>query len=84
MISINKQSWHILLTSETKYVILVHFCVTHCTSPHIAYKLTQISSLTSLKNIGITIGPTLPHKVKTQYVQMENIVDTSIKRQISG
>ena len=26
----------------------------------------------------------LPHTVKMQYVQIENIVDTSIKRKISG
>ncbi len=26
----------------------------------------------------------LPHQVKTQYLQIENIVDTSIKYQISG
>ncbi len=37
-----------------------------------------------MRRLTATLPLTLPHQVKTQYLQISNIVDTSIKHQISG
>ena len=72
-------SHHLCVTDQNLFVLKVSLCLT----PHISYVIITDSVMYSDDKL-CDINTELPYKVKTKYVQISNMIHTSVKLSISG